>query len=292
MKKLYLLALLSISYIYGMSQACVENSNFVVNNVSPNVYNFSFFHHNVSSGVKTLVITASCNGVMLPGFPVCIDARFDGTYYSPDITCNNLSSLNISITPHTGNDCGGTVCGPTVYSQGGGVLPVTLTGFTAVNNNGVANITWQSENERNVKSFLVEAGDNGTDFYSIKTVAAKNTDGRNQYSVTDNIFTMTGKKYYRLKIIDLDGTFSYSNVVQLAGKTSTSVSVYPNPAVDHVNIFGIEKNTTVLITDATGVAVKKVVVGSPNMPIDISTLKPGVYFVNPGKGAIQKFIKQ
>ncbi len=118
------------------------------------------------------------------------------------------------------------------------LLPLKLVSFTAEAKNNYAAINWYTAEEINVASYSVERSSDGATFSAFKTVNASNGyNTNNHYQVTDSLpFSTT--TYYRLKMINTDGTFTYSSVktVSFASASSTEVSAFPNPTTDYVNI--------------------------------------------------------
>ncbi|MBK7764345.1 MAG: T9SS type A sorting domain-containing protein [Bacteroidetes bacterium] len=99
-------------------------------------------------------------------------------------------------------------------------------------------LQWQTADEKNVAKFSIERSTDGIHFTSIGEVKALgNTHGKSDYQFIDYA-PLFGSNYYRLKIIDEDQQFAYSNIIQLQNKaTGTQIlNVFPNPVHDLVNI--------------------------------------------------------
>ncbi|MFP5040575.1 T9SS type A sorting domain-containing protein [Parasediminibacterium sp. JCM 36343] len=115
-------------------------------------------------------------------------------------------------------------------------LPLNLLAFSAKKlPNGNVGLQWQTANEINTAKFLVEAGTDGAAFKPIGEINAKGA-GTNSYSFTDNASLSTN--YYRLKMIDKNGSFTYSNIIKIAlGEiTKEQFEVSPNPSDGEINI--------------------------------------------------------
>ncbi|WP_165836452.1 T9SS type A sorting domain-containing protein [Taibaiella soli] len=144
----------------------------------------------------------------------------------------------------------------------------------AVNEN--AELNWATADEKNTATFEIEHSTDGASFETVGTIAAKGT-GNNTYDFTD-VNTANGINYYRLKQVDNDGSFQYSKVVRVnIGKETTapSVSFYPNPAKDVLNI-ATTGNVTVAIFNMNGVNVATQEF-SGNGQITVSNLPEGMY---------------
>lgn len=86
----------------------------------------------------------------------------------------------------------------------------------------------------------------GTNWSTIGEVkAAGNSSVKLNYSFTDKAAS-AGKQYYRLKIVDLDGSVEYSEIRQIGGTATSVVSVFPNPATDFVKVSVSGKGQTVV----------------------------------------------
>ena len=140
-----------------------------------------------------------------------------------------------------------------VNHYNGCVLPVSLVAFTATNAKEKIQLDWQTSNEINVSHFNIQRSVNGKDFDNIGQIKAANkTD--NIYSYYDPLgFSKNSSSYYyRLEIIDKDGSKTYSEIKQVnILQKELFVKIFPNPAVNYINVTG--KNIKqILISDITG----------------------------------------
>jgi hypothetical protein len=159
-------------------------------------------------------------------------------------------------------------------------VPVTLTSFTAALVSGKVKLQWATSQEINSKQFVVEKSTDRINFVSIGQVAAAaNSNTTHNYQLVDAT-PADGVNYYRLKTVDIDGKFTYSNieVVKYAVK---NISVYPNPATTQIVVqHPTSNNGILLITDAQGMEIKTVSADlSSSSTINISNLAEGKYFV-------------
>ena len=106
--------------------------------------------------------------------------------------------------------------------------PLSLLSFNAQFANTNVQLVWKTENEINTRSFDVERSADGNSFYAIGNVGAKNYAGTNNYTLTDNA-PLPGVSFYRLKMIDRDGSFKYSPVIAINNKKHTALKIFPNP---------------------------------------------------------------
>jgi uncharacterized repeat protein (TIGR03803 family) len=157
------------------------------------------------------------------------------------------------------------------------VLPVTLINFDAVKENNEVKLSWQTENEINFGNFEIERSGTSGGFIKINTVLAKGNYEKANYTIND-IQPFNGINYYRLKLIDKDGRFSYSNIVKIDFSKKYSVSILPNPAKDYIIINGAAAFKQIQIIDITGKIVMKMNKEFTNR-YNITDLCKGVYFV-------------
>jgi glucose/arabinose dehydrogenase len=168
------------------------------------------------------------------------------------------------------------------------ILPVTLTSFT-VNAQGSVNLVkWSAEAEINSKYYVLERSSNGTDFKALNQQASKNLPGQQNYSFADDKFAI-GNNYYRLKMIDIDGTTTYSKIIKIFNGSGTDdrLMITPNPVVKEFTLstaFPQSGPVTISVTDVTGKLVKKISdnVGKGYVTMEIyqlEKLSAGTYFI-------------
>ncbi len=249
----------------------------------------------VGNGTRTsaAALTVSGPSVVLYDVSQIIVGNNNNVYYnwanynaSPAKSTNAATSKSYSTSSSTIN-CGGkgqhlcsnpSLYGPaTLTTNGvlpGNALPVVLTDFAALSNgDGTATLTWETKMEQNASRFEIERSADGTGWATIGTVQAQgNTSMPTGYSYTDSRM-LTGTNYYRMKMIDLDGSSVYSEVRVLQVNASARLSFFPNPARDYVNItLGGISSTNVkvrLISQAGVVVLEKNVAGGAGTTVTL-----------------------
>jgi hypothetical protein len=106
----------------------------------------------------------------------------------------------------------------------------------ALNGNDV-HLSWKTLSEIDTKEFELERSTDGINFTTIATkAAAGNSSVETNYSYIDAGMQVTAY-YYRLKLVDLDGSFKYSNIaiVRKAGSIK-GVRTFPNPVISQMNL--------------------------------------------------------
>lgn len=190
---------------------------------------------------------------------------------------------------------------PALYKllwSGGGPLIINLSEFIATKNSCTANLTWKTSSEENGDRFEIEVSTNTNAVYSkVGTVAAignSTTTKAYQFSYP----MQPGVTYYfRLKMVDRDGSFKYSDTRSLnCSKGNGGIVIAPNPVRDVFNIRGMENGkNTVVVYAANGQLVKTQVIAQNQGDVNIYNLAPGVYSVKvtseAGNSVTSKIIK-
>lgn len=119
-------------------------------------------------------------------------------------------------------------------------LPVKLISFNASRNAADVHLKFATASEFNTDRFEVEKLFNNNWILTDKIKANGNSQQIKYYSSTDkNAFSETETLYYRLKIIDNDGTFEYSTIIGLGIPANEELNIWPNPLTENLNInFG------------------------------------------------------
>mgnify|MGYP000879401029 CR=1 FL=1 len=235
-----------------------------------------------------------------------------------------LGSLYIStddglyyINQNTVNGPAGTVQCSLVRSQTGlqdlasnafpsqSTLPVTLINFGASYRNGVTTLNWETENEINFSHYVVERKSNeGAGYLEIASKTAQGNVSRSEYQYTDNILTLTEDAiYYRLKMVDIDGHYKYSNVlmVRKEKKTISGITINPNPVIsaDAATVrFEATASSivTLRIVDMAGRQIlqqqNRVNQGTNSIQVNnLGKLQPGIYIIQMSNGEELSAIK-
>lgn len=168
-------------------------------------------------------------------------------------------------------------------------IPVELTSFTAHLNDYQVELQWQTATETNNQGFEVERSEDNISFIKIGFVPGFGTTTEpKSYSYTDQSVT-GGTFFYRLKQIDFNGSYEYSDVVEVNLSAPTDYSLqqnYPNPFNPATTIgFGVQNksNVKIIILNAIGEEVAVVLneekePGYHQVEFSAANLPSGVYF--------------
>jgi hypothetical protein len=167
-------------------------------------------------------------------------------------------------------------------------IPVELTSFTANADGGNVTLNWSTATETNNKGFQIERKTIHGQFRNVAFVAGYGTTTQPQhYSYVDKE-VISGKYIYRLRQVDFDGTFEYSNQAEVDVESPSVYSLeqnYPNPFNPSTQIkFGLatDSRVTLKVFDVLGqeVAVllnENIAAGEHSVNFDASHLNSGVY---------------
>jgi hypothetical protein len=169
-----------------------------------------------------------------------------------------------------------------IVPVGGVPLSLNLLYFTGQLVNGKSQLQWQTADEINTDHFRIDKSIDKISFDSLSTIKAIGI-GDNTYSTVDEQ-TQIGNNYYRLKLVNKDGSFTYSNTVlinKLFDDQINTLLVYPNPATNQLTVdYNNTDNAAIIIISVDG---QKVLTTSTNgqikTPVNISAIAAGTYFI-------------
>jgi len=237
-------------YLSPISQA-TKKSLFMRNTVENITYNYLTLII-PTAGLSSLMIDNSTTTDYVyshpnkPGYSVVVkkwnaakaqvlvqsDSAFNGITYG----LGSVESYGYNIGTNLNAVAGREV---SIVPLGFGSLPVDLMDFSVSRFNNDIAANWIAINETNLDRFEVERSLNGNDFVIAGTVPAIKA---GLYSLSDKNaakdFSSVKVLYYRLKMVDKDGSFKYSSIVsvKLDKNKSGLVSVYPNPFVNEIKV--------------------------------------------------------
>ena len=168
-----------------------------------------------------------------------------------------------------------------IRQASGGPLPISLVDFTATKQFKVVGLNWQTSTEQNSSYFDVEFSEDGTSFRSIGRVsAAGNSNTAKNYSLIHTT-PVNGTNYYRLKMVDVDGSFKYSAVRTVKFSAPTSIKIMPNPTIDRVYITSNEGGVlqSVGVYSLDGKLLQQVTNFTLGKSIDLSNYTPSIYIL-------------
>jgi len=164
------------------------------------------------------------------------------TYYNNVLIKSNVVDLVglLGTTVYWGFSAG-CYCvtgGPSIkdlFLNGTFVLPFSIKSFTAEKKNDGVHLKWQSESEQSTSHFIVEHGTDGSSFSELQRVEAAGNSSTVMYYTAAHSKPVYGTNFYRLKMVDLDGKITYSDIVAIkVSNDNYKIAVFPNPVQNEV----------------------------------------------------------
>jgi hypothetical protein len=175
-------------------------------------------------------------------------------------------------------------------------LPVRLLSFTGSYRNQATALNWETDNEQNFDHYQVERSASGANYAAIGFKPSANSSGKQSYQYSDDLSSVSGNVfYYRLKIVDKDGQFKYSNVIMIRkeSKSINGIAINPNPIKNGMATARFTSSGNALVefrvVDMTGKIVlqqqNKVYQGNNSISVNnLDRLQPGVYLLQMANG--------
>lgn len=167
------------------------------------------------------------------------------------------------------------------------ILPIELLSFNAEKDGKIVKLNWEITSSSNPKLFVVERSSDNVIYTELETIKGSY---KTTYSYLDVSLKSEGFYYYRLKMIDKEGKISYSHTRKLYFDYDKFLveSIYPQPTkASQVFVTVLAKETEKVnysISDASGKLIitnsTELKKGTNSLPINISTLKAGNYFIS------------
>jgi uncharacterized repeat protein (TIGR01451 family) len=283
----------NVTYVPG-SLIVVNCPGFTSNSVQTDAQDADFAFKGTSGGkdyVKFFIgtgKTSTSGGTLQPGNTYTLRFKV--------VTPSNAAFL--STVTNTARITGQNIFGDQFVDDGtaniaaGGIMPVKMTSFTVKKENNNAVLRWTTSTETDNDHFEIERSIDGLNFSKVGTVAGSGTTSLTRsYTYPDALTGITSKiLYYRLRMVDIDGKISFSQVValRLDGSISmTNLTVYPNPFTSNIKLqvhSTTEENSTIRFINMNGQEVLRrnvTIMPGDNVVIvkDLDTVAPGMYIM-------------
>jgi hypothetical protein len=233
--------------------------------------------------------TTGATGATFASLPPGVTGNWAANVATINGTVTTVGTYNYTITL-TGGCNGGSTGGQIIVIP---TFPVTLTSFTGkLNSDKTVTLQWKVEAQQDIQQYIVEESSDGIIYRQLGLVPASNSTV-NTYSYIDGQVA-TGYNYYRLKIVELSGKITYSNIVLVNLKAGITVMLYPNPVTGQLTIqqFGTIQNKTAVLSDGQGKILQQIKLTSLQQQVNMETYSSGVYIVKMEDGTVFKVIKQ
>ena len=163
-------------------------------------------------------------------------------------------------------------------------LPLTLRSFNGALSNNTVKLNWETSQETNLDKYIVEKSSDGVNWQTLTTVIASNAPAYNAVDLSAGQIN-----YYRLKQVELNGNFTYSQMIRIRNgeHEKLTLKIYPNPVISNasVNINSESKLAAhIKIYNQFGMQLqhlqRSLIAGSNNIPVQgLSALPAGTYII-------------
>jgi Secretion system C-terminal sorting domain len=200
-----------------------------------------------------------------------VAAANGGTVANPQINRTGVTLANLTNSFYVGSI--NSVSTP---------LPITLLYFNAYSDNGDVRLEWSTAMEINNAFFTIQRSKDSQGWENIQKIGGSGNSSVTEYYSAYDKSPYSGTSFYRLKQSDLDGRETYSSIRSVnLDHEGTEISVYPNPATDHITIsLTAAGNYKITLLNSNGQLMIKPVLttGGPTV-LNVSRLNAGIYFI-------------
>lgn len=256
-------------------------------------------------GGQTVIFTAKCtnnsvttvkwqrkgatdmNFTDIVGSESAYTSNTDATYQTPNLTNADIGASYRAV--FTSQCSGGATTNAVTLNFT--VIPVELTHFSGKSLEKHNILTWSVASQRNFSHYTIERTESdATHWTAIGQVAAH---VYSDYQFDDK--QPLSLAYYRLAMVDLDGSMRYSKTISIDRQQlkTVHIKVYPNPATTDVTVEIPQNTEGVHIINSIGqVVFQEKTMGKNTVQIDVNTWQSGIYFVRiMGAEGLVRFIK-
>ena len=177
-----------------------------------------------------------------------------------------------------------------VFRVQGNPLPLDLISFTGdmIQNNTIAKLNWQIANPENVSRYEIQRSDLKDETWMVLGTLSHDDKRLNYYFSDHN--PKRGENYYRLKMIDLDDSYTWSPIISLFFDKAdiAEVDLFPNPTFSNQSFFvsidsEISQEVEIQVIGQVGQQIQRfnfvIEEFQQDFPIDIPSLPSGYYII-------------
>lgn len=228
---------------------------------------------------EQIVVGLITGGTLITGLSfsqaTCINGQVDVCIIGNNIPPAGTLTIRFS-------DQAGTIIGTCDVGPSGGPTPILLSSFSVQRIGSNVKTNWQTQQEINTKNFEVQRAYDNASYQTIATIPAHgNSSTIQSYSFTDNSNNSPSTSFYRIKSVDIDGKFSYTDIKSIKGYGIKSGAViFPNPAFGNakISITDLNEPTKIELLDNSGRLLRSATLSNGNT-VELNGLKKGTYMV-------------
>ena len=247
------------------------------------------------SGTCGVLVEEACVSATSNGENITLN-YFDPNNFNerPNGSSNRMSSTTFILRVYDENNAG-EIFDLDATGSGLAALPVSLSEWNASLKSASIELNWRTESEFNTDKFIIEKSYDGNIWRPIGEQDATGFSAElNKYNFTDS--EIMPLQYYRLNILDFDGSFEYSGVIQIK-RDDIKVGIFPNPASTFVQVSTksfVNDVQSYQIYSLDGRMVKELLRNSSGS-LNIQSLNSGIYqlvILDGNQRYIQRFTKE
>lgn len=175
-------------------------------------------------------------------------------------------------------------------------LPVTLLDFQLRRSENTTSLYWRTSQEKNSDYFEIQQSPDAREWNVLGRLnAGIESNSKKEYHF-DDAASRYGTQFYRLKMVDADGTYAFSSIRSIQLAAAGLITAYPNPIVDKLLIGSDEALASVKMTDLTGRSLLELSKPRAGQELSLKNYAAGTYLVivrtSSGRTQVIKIIKQ
>ena len=162
------------------------------------------------------------------------------------------------------------------------VTPLNLVNFSGAAIPGYNELKWITESEQNMDRYIIEYSSDGNNYLPVGEVVSQNDISRRNYSFLHTPSPVSETGYYRLKMIELDGSHQFSAVIRIGGQANAGIKIYPTQVINGLlNVVADKPAEKIIVTNTTGVQLftKDLNGVSGYFNITLPALQKGMYII-------------
>ena len=259
---------------------------------TPVLSNARYFHvteSGLSGGSVDLTLSYGDDDGIIDSTSICVVGGTNGGTWNWSNNTGTHSPYAKTVTTSPFDPSGYTIGDCTLGSYSGNPMPVELTSFTATASNGAMKLSWKTATEISNQGFNVERSADKSSWTKLAFVQGQGNSNKSKaYSYSDNS-VKAGKYYYRLRQIDVNGAYKYSNTIEadfVLPSVYTLNQNYPNPFNPNTMIsyaLPNASNIKISVYNAIGETVQILenafkAAGTYSVSFNASNMPSGIYF--------------
>ncbi|MDH3650155.1 MAG: hypothetical protein OEQ53_10755 [Saprospiraceae bacterium] len=278
-----LLACLTINFILAGDCIVPGSYTLVESGAGPYSYLYTIDLDTLSGNdTKAIQITFTLSGgsTTTVCYPPPLSNPITHNFFNESVSGQTGNLSYISYTANNGSCQGGTCSSGSLDNF---LLPIRLVDFNLQEQDGAVMVNWITTSEINHDYYEVERSINLIDFETVEVLTSVGlANAESRYEVIDLTAPM-GHVYYRLKSVDLDGTFQYSAVGSVVVTQKTELELFPNPTRGYVylrNAALLEIAGPIYLIDGGGQRILvDMEINGDRATIDLNRFEPGLYIL-------------